>query len=93
MNYNNYYMYKGLKLTIYFDRGWIIANDSHNKISDQFIADWIDISLEDYREMLKNFNGRKTRKDPNTSHFIFKAEAEEAIEWINSVRIVNKLKD
>lgn len=93
MNPNSYYRTRGLRLKIYFDRGWVIANEYYNKYSDQNIADWIGISLEDYRETLKYFNGKQIRKDLETSHFSFKSEAEKAIEWINSIRIANKLKD
>ena len=88
---SSYYKEKGIKLRIYFDRGWVITGDSDFYPGDCTIAGWMGISIEDYKEMLKNFNGKQIKKDPSRSHFSFKSDAEQAIEWINSVIIANKL--
>jgi len=59
---SSYYKEKGIKLRIYFDRGWVITGDSDFYPGDRAITGWMGISIEDYKEMLKNFNRKQIKK-------------------------------
>ena len=59
---SSYYKEKGIKLRIYFDRGWVITGDSDFYPGDRAITGWMGISIEDYKEMLNNFNRKQIKK-------------------------------
>jgi len=56
------------------------------------IAQWANIELADYREIAARFGGKIIKKDPNRMHFGFKSDLANVLDWLNSIRIANKLK-
>lgn len=93
LNKQNCGYYKnGLKLKISYNKGWIFVDQYNYYIKDIVIAQWANIELVDYREVAARFGGKIIKNDPDKMHFTFKSDLANVMDWLNSIRIANKLK-
>lgn len=79
-------------MKINYNKGhWVFADFYGDTIKDENIAYNIGLSLNEYREAITVLKG-KISKSKEDTYFVIKDDAREALEWINSVLIAEKLR-
>lgn len=80
-----------LILKIGYDRGWVLTRYD-SPVSIDTLVDYLEIDENDIISIMGQFGGKVLKKDLNHIHFAMYSDAEKAIEWVESILMVEKLR-